>query len=94
MTAEKGQHDRTFHFRRCLTAFQDALFCNFPDVSGKADKKTRVKEKESHFQLPNTIDGCGAYLVRALAKQLCTCPISIFLCTFFEVNARLQQEIL
>ena len=32
----------------------------------------RVKEKESHFQLPNTIDGCGAYLVRASSSHTST----------------------
>ena len=39
ITAEKEQHDRTFHSRRCLTAFPEALLYNFADVSGNEMKR-------------------------------------------------------
>ena len=81
---------------RCLTAFPDALLYNFTDVSGKETKRWGWKRRRVIFNCQNTIDGCGAYLVRASsshkralvtkkAKQLCTCCISCFCVHFWKL---------
>ena len=79
---------------RCLTAFPNALLYNFTDVSGKETNRWGWKRRRVIFNCQNTIDGCGAYLVRASSshkralvtkKSKTTLHVLyfLFLCTFW-----------
>ena len=68
----KGATQSNFSLPLLSNRFFGSFALQFYWCFRKGEEKTRVKEKESHFQLPNTIDGCGAYLVRASSSHTST----------------------